>query len=735
MDELNQLFEALKNATAAADAGDKSAAEDAKKIASHIKEIQDKQKEEEEYVSPAIPTMVGAGIGGVKGFKDIVSPVVSNLTGAADKAMETTSTTPMGAKGVQNWVKSQTNAPYQGGSTMKKEWQKQVMGTEGLKSRGSNMPIRKGALSIQMQPEELTARAKALGAAKKIPGQTLGFVPKAAIAPNLVSGGIAGYNAANAYNQGVSVPGAISTAGTVAPALGAFSKNPKLKGAGLLVGGGSALLNNYLLNKQNAEEKATGGLVGYAKGKKVVKGGLEAVKKLVTPKEAEGYLHHTAINPNPLVGTRYETKDLGGLLPVKPISIEDLRGGMVNVNPWDLTSRNVQISGVSGKKLLNPVVTHGGQGYARDIAHQKEGIAGASGKEIASRVQNRANVAADEADYLGGSGRVYTLPSTMGVRSENFAFPTTELYYDLYKQADLPKSVIKQQSDFIRGIPGDKKTFPFSKMPDLDHPEVMDLFERNPEFRKAFLAQQQSKSGQKMLNINEEDVAAAMTDPYLRGVPRGYAGHTVIEMKPGADIIPSKNISYPYDTQGIYSGSLEHTPVPILLNRPYERIYQELKAKYPDKSDAAIRSMTIGALETRGKGVSELIDEEAINRIGQYHEGAKQGKFDPFDMKSGLEYIRQPGIYKEGGSTTPAWQRKEGKNPEGGLNAAGRASYNRETGGNLKPPVSAEQAKKSPKSAARRKSFCARMSGNKGPMKDENGKPTRKALALKKWDC
>jgi hypothetical protein len=83
---------------------------------------------------------------------------------------------------------------------------------------------------------------------------------------------------------------------------------------------------------------------------------------------------------------------------------------------------------------------------------------------------------------------------------------------------------------------------------------------------------------------------------------------------------------------------------------------------------------------------------------------------------------------------SPAWQRKEGKNPEGGLNAKGRASYKRETGGTLKPPVSAKQAKKSPKAAARRKSFCARMSGMPGPMK-KNGKPTRKALALRKWDC
>jgi hypothetical protein len=84
---------------------------------------------------------------------------------------------------------------------------------------------------------------------------------------------------------------------------------------------------------------------------------------------------------------------------------------------------------------------------------------------------------------------------------------------------------------------------------------------------------------------------------------------------------------------------------------------------------------------------------------------------------------------------TAAWQRSEGKSKSGGLNAKGRASYKRETGGTLKAPVSAKQAKKSPKSAARRKSFCARMGGMPGPMKKPNGKPTRKALALQKWDC
>ena len=62
-----------------------------------------------------------------------------------------------------------------------------------------------------------------------------------------------------------------------------------------------------------------------------------------------------------------------------------------------------------------------------------------------------------------------------------------------------------------------------------------------------------------------------------------------------------------------------------------------------------------------------------------------------------------------------------------GLTAKGRAVYNKATGSNLKAPQ--------PQGGARKDSFCARMSGVKGPMKDENGKPTRKAAALKRWKC
>ena len=67
-----------------------------------------------------------------------------------------------------------------------------------------------------------------------------------------------------------------------------------------------------------------------------------------------------------------------------------------------------------------------------------------------------------------------------------------------------------------------------------------------------------------------------------------------------------------------------------------------------------------------------------------------------------------------------------------GLTAKGRAKYNKATGSNLKAPAPNPKTKTD---AARRKSFCARMSGMPGPMKDEKGRPTRKAASLKRWNC
>jgi hypothetical protein len=114
---------------------------------------------------------------------------------------------------------------------------------------------------------------------------------------------------------------------------------------------------------------------------------------------------------------------------------------------------------------------------------------------------------------------------------------------------------------------------------------------------------------------------------------------------------------------------------------------------------------------------------------------ATNKKVEPTAPKSGV-------MSNKSGQTplkkTAAWTRNEGKDPKGGLNAKGVASYRAANpGSKLQTAVTKKpsELKAGSKDAKRRKSFCARMSGMPGPMKKPNGEPTRKKLALDKWNC
>ena len=136
-----------------------------------------------------------------------------------------------------------------------------------------------------------------------------------------------------------------------------------------------------------------------------------------------------------------------------------------------------------------------------------------------------------------------------------------------------------------------------------------------------------------------------------------------------------------------------------------------------DKKTAKIRNLT--------KSPNEHERESALRRLS----GPSLPLANSYTPKSFAKFMSE---------ASAAWQRKEGKNPEGGLNAAGVASYRRQNpGSKLQTAVTTKPSKLKPgsKDAKRRKSFCARMGGVKGPMKDEKGRPTRKALSLKKWNC
>ena len=138
--------------------------------------------------------------------------------------------------------------------------------------------------------------------------------------------------------------------------------------------------------------------------------------------------------------------------------------------------------------------------------------------------------------------------------------------------------------------------------------------------------------------------------------------------------------------------------------------YLDSAADYVDSGEMKVESVTIQ--DANGNDYIEFID-----------------LIKPEKIKTFNQFVTE---------ASAAWQRKEGKNPEGGLNKKGIASYRKENpGSKLSLAVTTPPSKLDPdsKSAKRRKSFCARMGGMPGPMKDEKGRPTRKALSLRKWNC
>ena len=136
-------------------------------------------------------------------------------------------------------------------------------------------------------------------------------------------------------------------------------------------------------------------------------------------------------------------------------------------------------------------------------------------------------------------------------------------------------------------------------------------------------------------------------------------------------------------------------------------------------TDAALKASQNEEVEAQFDLIESVIQELALthNLDSEYI----WEKFEQFTDEELLEY---------------AVDAKGHKSSTGGLTQKGRDAYNAK-GANLKPPVTTPPSKLDPdsKAAKRRKSFCARMGGMEGPMKDDKGRPTRKALALRKWNC
>jgi len=136
-------------------------------------------------------------------------------------------------------------------------------------------------------------------------------------------------------------------------------------------------------------------------------------------------------------------------------------------------------------------------------------------------------------------------------------------------------------------------------------------------------------------------------------------------------------------------------------------------------------------LEQAKKPVKEELEQQFDLIEDFVLELAEKHQVDPETIWEELEEVDDTELYEA------AVDAKGHKSSTGGLTQKGRDYYNNKYGGKLQAPVTTKPSKlkAGSKAAGRRKSFCARMSGVDGPMKDEKGRPTRKALALRKWNC
>ena len=361
------------------------------------------------------------------------------------------------------------------------------------------------------------------------------------------------------------------------------------------------------------------------------RGGLPAdiLQGMAQGTQSAVYRQSTPLKPDPSVGTRFEREFMGGLLDKTPLKLEDYQGASVMIMPWDSTSRNYKILGVSDEALASPIITHGGQDYARDLAHIEQGIAGASNLGIAKRIRDRDAMARMENLEAGGTGEVLHLPVTMGSGSENFSVMPVEVLMNFADKANLPSSQIKEFDDSIRNFKvfkgtGEKRktVYPFKDFKGIMSEEGRvqmysgeGIDSTAGELRKAITDRFYLKENQEKFGFNAEDVSAALTDPALVGVPKGYVGNTVIMSTPeGMHLRPSVNKTYNTDFTGQYEGTLgQSLPIEVLMAEKFGLLGNEFAGKQGD-----IRNMILGALEKRKEGVSQVIDEPMIERYYKY---------------------------------------------------------------------------------------------------------------------
>ena len=373
----------------------------------------------------------------------------------------------------------------------------------------------------------------------------------------------------------------------------------------------------------------------------------EATKK-VPP--TVGYRESTPTKPDPLEGRRYVVSKPTKIITPPMFDPSKHTGANTSLIDWDQTSRNANVTGVSGYDIPIEIVTPGGYEYALDAEHIAKGIGGASGKGIANRVADRINISSKEGVDKGGTGEALSFVQTMGEEGVNFSSPIPQFMFDMVNHRLMEGRITQKDADYItkliqtRNPKVFKDTSEFAGFNDLGWEQFhtgAGLTGISPgKLRTAISDVAQMETVQKLLDFNIADLKNAITADKLKGVPKGNIGSVVIQApKRGVEVIP--NALFPYKSP--YSSNFTGTGIaqfPEMMNsealfyrllNPIKEELLERGSKIPYTSESLHRS-AFGALGKRKDNVSQIIDSRFEDDYGNY-----------------FNELSKPNEYKEGG--------------------------------------------------------------------------------------
>jgi hypothetical protein len=376
--------------------------------------------------------------------------------------------------------------------------------------------------------------------------------------------------------------------------------------------------------------------------------GADILRDLAQGTKSNVYLPNTPSKPNPLVGTRYETQQLPGIVARRPVNYNEMLGGSIMTYPTDMLSRNTLVTSVSDIPLgNNAFVTPGGLMYMMDENNIKNFIGYASNQAAAASQNKRALQAIEENLKMGGTGRVFMAPHTMPPSGENFSTGPTLGLLSMIKTTNPSPSLLDTISDQMRAATVKGTKGKYKDFVGLNDPMAATQLLTGQglkagsagDLRKVFVDKMSNVAAEKGLDFNYPDLQRAMFDPNVMNKPSFWMGDAIYEALPNRGISPGTHGAYGYDIPGIFFGNTRGAPVsefmqpvynkilPTQMNKPGPGIAKaslaDLFTAYQHEGEpigssrvyADPHQLTRGRLSTGGENISMFMDEAQIKRL------------------------------------------------------------------------------------------------------------------------